>query len=201
MRRLSLSRSLLVWILVYVTPALTQTASPVLPVAGKVPQSTLGPARHSPAPDFTLKSVTGETVRLSDLRGKIVLLNFWATWCAPCKILIPWFVDLQSEYGPRGLQIVGVALDQDATRAEIGEFADNLRVNYPVLIGNEKVGKAYGGLPALPASFFVGRDGNIVDTVIGIKGKVDFEEAIKRALEAQAGINPVAAPAAAPPQK
>ena len=127
-------------------------------------------------------------MRLSDFHGKIVLLNFWATWCAPYKILMPWFVNLQSQYGPQGLQIIGVALDEDATRVEIGEFADELGVNYPVLIGSEKVERAHGGLPALPVTFFIGRDGKIVDTIIGIKGKGDFEDAIKKALEAREAI-------------
>jgi len=121
-------------------------------------------------------------VRLSDFRGKVVLLNFWATWCGPCKILTPWLVDLQNQYSPQGLQTIGVALDEDATKVEIAEFADKERVNYPVLIGNERVAKTYGGVPVLPTSFIIGRDGRIVDIILGLKGKGEIEDSIKKAL-------------------
>jgi len=92
---------------------------------------------------------------------------------------------LQNQYGPLGLQTVGVALDEDASKVEIGESADKLRVNYLVLIGNEKVAKAYGGVPALPMSFIVGRDGRVTDVIIGLKDKGEFENDIKKALNAQ----------------
>ena len=115
----------------------------------------------------------------------MVLLNFWATWCGPCKILTPWLVDLQNQYRPQGLEIIGIALDEDASQAEIAEFADKLRVNYMVLIGNEKMAEAYGGVPAMPDTFFIGRDGKIVDSLVGLKGKGELEDSIKKALAAQ----------------
>jgi len=133
------------------------------------------------APDFTLESLDGKTVRLSDFRGKGVLLNFWATWCQPCKIEMPWFAELQKQYGPQGLQIVGVAMD-DASPKEIGEFARDLGVNYPILVGKEAVGDAYGGVQFLPATFYIGRDGKVVDKVFGLKGRGEIEENIKKAL-------------------
>ena len=133
------------------------------------------------APDFALVSLDGSTLRLSDFRGKAVLLNFWATWCGPCKIEMPWFVDLQKEYGSQGLQIVGVAMD-DASKEDIAKFAKDMGVNYPILIGKESVGDLYGGVPALPESFLIGRDGKIVDKIVGLEGKADIEEAIKKAL-------------------
>ena len=138
------------------------------------------------APDFTLDSLEGKSMRLSDLRGKAVLLNFWATWCGPCKIEMPWFVELQNQYGSQGLQIVGVAMD-DASKEDIAKFAKEMGVNYPVLIGKEAVGDAYGGVPALPESFFIGRDGKIVDKIIGLKGKSEIEDSIKKALSTQPG--------------
>jgi len=125
-------------------------------------ESTSGPGPAGLAPDFILSSFEGETVSLSGFRGKAVLLNFCATWSGPCGILTPWFVDLQNQYGPQGLQTIGVALDEDATRVELSDFADKMRVNYPLLIGNEKVARTYGGLPLLPETFFIGRDGTIV---------------------------------------
>ena len=115
----------------------------------------------------------------------MVLLNFWATWCGPCKILTPWLVDLQNQYRPQGLEIIGIALDEDASQAEIAEFADKLRVNYMVLIGNEKMAEAYGGVPAMPDTFFIGRDGKIVDSLVGLKGKGELEDSIGKALAAR----------------
>jgi thiol-disulfide isomerase/thioredoxin len=139
-------------------------------------------AQSSPAPDFSLQSLDGKTTHLSDFRGKAVLLNFWATWCGPCKIEMPWFVDLQKEYGAQGLQIVGVAMD-DASTEDIAKFAKGMGVNYPILIGKESVGDEYGGVPALPESFLIARDGKIVDKIIGLRGKAEIEDAVKKALD------------------
>lgn len=108
--------------------------------------------KASPAPDFTLESLDGKSVRLSDLRGKAVLLNFWATWCGPCKIETPWLVELQNQYGAQGLQVIGVAMD-DSGKEDIAKFAKDMGVNYPILIGKEAVGDEYGGVPALRISF------------------------------------------------
>jgi len=143
-----------------------------------------GIMKSNPAPDFTLESLDGKNLRLSDLRGKAVLLNFWATWCGPCKIETPWLVELQNEYGAQGLQVVGVAMD-DSGKEDIAKFAKDMGVNYPVLLGKEAVGDAYGGVPALPESFFIGRDGKIVDKIIGLKGKGEIEDSIKKALDTQ----------------
>jgi len=137
--------------------------------------------QSSPAPDFSLQSLDGKTTRLSDFRGKAVLLNFWATWCGPCKIEMPWFVDFQKQYGSQGLQIVGVAMD-DASKEDIGKFARDMGVNYPILIGKEAVGDQYGGIPGLPETFLIARDGKIVDKIIGLRGKAEIEDAIKKAL-------------------
>jgi thiol-disulfide isomerase/thioredoxin len=134
------------------------------------------------APDFSLDTLDGKTLRLSDLRGKAVLLNFWATWCGPCKIEMPWFVDLQKQYGSQGLQIVGVAMD-DGSKEDIAKFAKDMGVNYPILIGKESVGDQYGGVPALPETFLIARDGKIVDKIIGLRGKSEIEDSVKKALE------------------
>ncbi|MGA8430600.1 MAG: TlpA disulfide reductase family protein [Candidatus Sulfotelmatobacter sp.] len=150
--------------------------------------------RASLAPDFTLESLDGKNIRLSDLRGHAVLLNFWATWCSPCKIEMPWFVELQNEYGGQGLQIVGVAMD-DASKQEIAQFAKDMGVNYPILIGKESVGDQYGGVPALPETFFIGRDGKLIDKIIGLKGKSEIEDDVKKALNTQ----PASAQASAAP--
>jgi cytochrome c-type biogenesis protein len=152
--------------------------------------------QSTPAPDFSLESLDGKNMRLSDFRGKAVLLNFWATWCSPCKIEMPWFVELQKQYGPQGLQIVGVAMD-DANKEDIAKFAKEMGVNYTILLGKESVGDQYGGVPALPETFFIGRDGKIVDKIIGLKGKGEIEDSIKKALNTQPGTSPPAATASA----
>jgi thiol-disulfide isomerase/thioredoxin len=154
--------------------------------------------KSAPAPDFTLQSLDGTNMRLSDLRGKAVLLNFWATWCGPCKIEMPWFIELQKQYGSQGLQIVGVAMD-DSSKEDIAKFAKDMGVNYPVLLGKEAVGDAYGGVPALPESFFIGRDGKIVDKIIGLRGRAEIEDSIKKALDTQAA-NSQATAASSQPQ-
>jgi cytochrome c biogenesis protein CcmG/thiol:disulfide interchange protein DsbE len=158
--------------------------------------ATVGAVRpvkeRKPAPDFTLKDASGASVKLSDYRGKVVLLNFWATWCGPCKIEMPWFVELQNQYASQGLQILGVAMD-DASKEDIGKFAKEMGVNYPILIGKESVGDQYGGVPALPESFLISRDGKIVDKIIGLRGKAEIEDSVKKALDTRAATNQASA--------
>jgi thiol-disulfide isomerase/thioredoxin len=159
--------------------------------------------QSSVAPDFSLESLDGKTMHLSDLRGKAVLLNFWATWCGPCKIEMPWFVDFQSEYGSQGLQIVGIAMD-DASKEDIAKFAKDMGVNYPILIGKEAVGDEYGGVPALPETFLITRDGRIVDKIVGLRGKAEIEDSIKKALNAPPATSRASAQentTASPPQR
>lgn len=157
----------------------------------------------SPAPDFSLMSLDGKTTRLSDFRGKAVLLNFWATWCGPCKIEMPWFVDFQKQYGAQGLQIVGIAMD-DASKEDIAKFAKDMGVNYPILIGKESVGDQYGGVPALPESFVIARDGKILDKIIGLRGKEEIDGVIQTALKTRPAASQASASdntQAAQPQK
>lgn len=150
--------------------------------------------KHGPAPDFTLETLDGKSMSLSDLRGKAVLLNFWATWCGPCKIETPWLVELQNQYGSQGLQIIGVAMD-DSGKDEIAKFAKEMGMNYPILLGKEAVGDAYGGIPYLPESFFIGRDGKIVDKIMGIDSRSVIEDGIKKVLKTQATAGIAPAPA------
>jgi len=133
------------------------------------------------APDFTLPSLEGKDVTLSAYHGHAVLLNFWATWCGPCKIEMPWFVELQKEYGPQGLEIVGVAMD-DASKDEIQKFAKEMGVNYTILLGKEAVGQQYGGVDVLPTTFFIDRDGKIISREFGLQSRSLFVDNIKQAL-------------------
>jgi thiol-disulfide isomerase/thioredoxin len=150
--------------------------------AEQPPQDPAEPAKGSLAPDFTLKSLPdGKQVRLSSLRGKAVVVNFWATWCEPCKVEMPSLVDLQKKYGPQGLQIVGVAMD-DAEDKEITGFAHKMGVNYIVLKGTEKVGDLYGGIDKLPLTYYLDRSGKVVEQTVGLAGESVIEDAIKRSL-------------------
>jgi peroxiredoxin len=138
--------------------------------------------KGKPAPNFQLVDLGGNSVRLADLRGKAVLLNFWATWCPPCKIEMPWFVELQKQYGPQGLQIVGVAMDEGNAHDAVAKFAKEMGLNYTVLLGNDKVADQYGGVDALPTTFYIGRDGKIVSRVYGLVSHKEIEENVRAAL-------------------
>ena len=133
------------------------------------------------APDFELPALDGKNLKLSDLRGKAVLLNFWATYCEPCKREMPWFVELQREYGPQGFQVVGVAMD-DAGTDEIAKFTKEMGVNYPILIGKESVGESYGGVGVLPTTFFLNRDGKLIFREFGLQSRSVFVDHIKKAM-------------------
>src|SRR5271157_69129 len=133
------------------------------------------------APDFELQTLDGKTVKLSDFRGKAVMLNFWATWCEPCKIEIPWFVELQKQYGPQGFQIVGVAMDEDSNE-EVAKFAQKMSINYPVLLGKESVEQSYGGVGVLPVTFFVDRDGKLIAREFGLQSRSVFVDHINQAM-------------------
>jgi peroxiredoxin len=141
----------------------------------------VGNVQGVPAPDFILQSLDGSSVKLSDFRGKAVLLNFWATWCPPCKVEMPWFEDLQKQYGKDGLVVLGVAMD-DSEPATIAKFASELGVNYQVLLGTDKVSDDYGDVQYLPTTFYIGRDGAIVDKMTGLLDRKDIEQAVKKTL-------------------
>jgi thiol-disulfide isomerase/thioredoxin len=137
-------------------------------------------AKGKQAPDFTLQDLDGKPVKLSDFRGKAVLLNFWATFCGPCKVEMPWLVELQKQYGPQGLEIVGVALD-DSGKDTIQKYAKDMGVNYTILQGQDSVGDAYGAV-GLPATFYIDRNGKIVDSALGLVSRSEIEDDIKKAL-------------------
>jgi peroxiredoxin len=145
------------------------------------PIKLVGNVQGVRAPDFTLSSLDGRKVKLSDFRGKAVLLNFWATWCPPCKVEMPWFEDLQRQYAKDGLVVLGIAMD-DSEPASIARFASELGVNYQVLLGTDQVSDDYGDVQLLPTTFYIGRDGTIVDKMTGLLERKDIEEAVKKAL-------------------
>jgi cytochrome c biogenesis protein CcmG/thiol:disulfide interchange protein DsbE len=130
----------------------------------------------NPAPDFTLPQLNGASLQLSSYRGKVVLLDFWATWCEPCRQEIPSFVDLQNKYGAQGLQIIGVSMDDGPEPVQI--FSRQFKMNYPVVMGNAKIGDLYGGVLGLPIAFLIDRDGRIRVRHIGATDPAIIEKEI-----------------------
>ena len=135
------------------------------------------------APDFELKDANGQTVRLSDYRGKVVLLDFWATWCGPCKIEIPWFQEFERQNKDKGFAVIGVAMDDDGWDV-VKPFAQQRGINYRLVLGNDKVSDLYGGLDALPTTLLIDRDGNVAAVHIGLSGRNEFEDGIQELLSA-----------------
>jgi peroxiredoxin len=138
------------------------------------------------APNFELKDASGKLVHLADYKGKVVLLDFWATWCGPCGVEIPWFKDFERKYKDQGFEVLGVSMDDDGWKA-ITPFVAAKKINYRVVLGDDKTGDQYGGLEALPTTFVIDRDGRIAAVHVGLTNKDDFEDAIKELLEAPAG--------------
>lgn len=135
------------------------------------------------APDFQLTSLEGKQVKLSDLRGKAVLLNFWATWCSPCKVEMPWFEEFQKQYAEKGFTVLGVAMD-DSSSEDIAKFTKDMGITYPVVLGTNAVSDTYGA-EFLPTSVFIDRNGVIVQRVFGLVNRRDIEDDILKALGPQ----------------
>ena len=140
-------------------------------------------AVHTAAPDFSVQDLNGHPVDLASLRGKVVLLNFWATWCTPCRAEIPNFVEFQNSYGPQGLQIVGLSMDDDAK--PVREFYQQFKMNYPVGMGTDKLAQSYGGVLGLPVSVLIGRDGRIAAKYVGAAETPVLQQKIESLLQAK----------------
>jgi peroxiredoxin len=135
------------------------------------------------APEFSLKDANGQNVHLSDYKGKVVLLDFWATWCGPCKVEIPWFIDFESQFKNQGFAVLGVSMDEDGWKV-IKPYVQDRKMNYRVLLGDDKVSASYGGLDALPTTLLIDREGNIASVHEGVSmGKEEFKNAIVQLLD------------------
>jgi peroxiredoxin len=139
--------------------------------------STSDEQKKFEAPDFTLKNIKGEEVRLSDLKGKIVFINFWATWCGPCRTEIPAFVELQEEFGEDNLAILGISVDQ-GDLSVVPKFAKSYNINYEILYANAEVVGTYGGIQSIPTTFIVDREGYLRDRLVGFPGKDYFVQVV-----------------------
>jgi thiol-disulfide isomerase/thioredoxin len=131
------------------------------------------------APAFTLVNLEGKKVSLKDYKGRPVLVNFWATWCSPCKLEMPWFEEFRQKYGPQGFEILGIAED-DAGKDVIAKAVKKINVSYPILLTDQKVAPAYGGVDYLPESFYVDRNGIVQTETSGLGSKDEIEANIKR---------------------
>jgi cytochrome c biogenesis protein CcmG/thiol:disulfide interchange protein DsbE len=138
---------------------------------------------HSVAPDFSLQDLNGQPLQLANYRGKVVLLDFWATWCTPCLDEIPHFVALQNQYREQGLQVIGISMDDGPT--PVRQFYQQFKMNYPVALGTDKLAEAYGGVLGLPVTFLIGRDGQVAAKYVGEVQMPVLEQKIKSLLQAK----------------
>ena len=143
-----------------------------------------------PAPDFSLKDLNDRDERLADYKGKVVLVNFWATWCDPCREEIPWLIEMQDKYGPKGFTVLGVAMDEEG-KSVVAPFVakerydvkgQKLPMNYPIVIGNEGVAEKFGGLLGYPTSVLISKDGKQLKRVTGIINEEEISNLIEGAL-------------------
>jgi thiol-disulfide isomerase/thioredoxin len=134
-----------------------------------------------PAPPFELSTLDGRRIRLNEFRGRVVLVNFWAIWCAPCRVEMPWLTEFDTRYHAQGLTVLGVSVD-DGGRERIESFVRERHVGYPILLKDADVDLRYGGVRFLPQTFFVSRDGTVINRVYGIRTRADFEADIRSAL-------------------
>jgi peroxiredoxin len=134
------------------------------------------------APGFTLETVDGKKVSLSDYKGRPIVVNFWATWCGPCKVEMPWFEEFRKQYASQGFEILGLTDDVEVGKDKIAKVADKIGVTYPILMTDGKVQTAYGGLDVLPMSFYIDKNGLVVAETAGLGPKDEVEAHIKKTI-------------------
>ncbi len=142
-------------------------------------QDLAAPAQAAPA--WKLKDLDGNDVRSTQFKGKVLVVDFWATWCGPCIMEIPGYVELQKKYGADGLVIVGVSLDRKGPK-HVKQFAKENAMNYTLVMGDESVVEAFGGFDAIPTTFLVNREGRIVHKKTGAMAHEEYEKLVKQAL-------------------
>ena len=134
------------------------------------------------APNFSLKDANGDTVNLADYKGKVVLVNFWATWCGPCEVEIPWFVEFEQNYRPRDFAVLGISMDDDGWKS-VRPYITSHKINYRMVIGSEVVSQQFGEINSLPTSFILDREGRIATHHEGLIDKRDYQNEILKLLD------------------
>jgi peroxiredoxin len=140
--------------------------------------------RGKAAPAFTLTDVSGKKISLAEFKGHPVVVNFWATWCGPCKLEMPWFQEFSSKYKDQGLEVLGLSQDDGASRQDVADAAKKIGVSYPILMPDEKVAKQYGGVDYLPETFYIDRAGKVVEVTAGAPSKDQMEALIEKTIAA-----------------
>jgi len=145
--------------------------------------ATLGPLpKLGAAPAWQLKDLAGKTVTSEQLKGKVVVVDFWATWCGPCRVEIPGYIEMQKKYGKDGLMIVGVSLDQAGPEV-VKAFADKFKINYTIVMGDDAVAQSFGGVEAIPTTFLIDRTGQIRDRKMGAEESETYEQKVLAVLK------------------
>lgn len=159
-------------------------------VSGAAVHRTDAIAAGKPEPQLKLKDINGKDVDLADYKGKVVFVNFWATWCDPCRVEIPWLIAMQNKYGPKGFTVLGIAMD-DEGKSAVAPFLEKERfdvdgqklpMNYPILLGTDEAADKFGGILGYPSSFLISRDGKIVTSFQGLKSEDELFKAIESQL-------------------
>ncbi|MEW5841976.1 MAG: TlpA disulfide reductase family protein [Bacteroidota bacterium] len=153
------------------------------PEQGPYPPNYVPAAQRTSAqaPDFSLPTTDGKILKLSSLKGKVVIIDFWATWCPPCRKGIPDLIELKKKYGSKGLEIVGVSVDTDTKNQVVG-FIKDKGINYPVVYGNQNVTELYGGIEAIPTTFIIDKQGKIVASYQGLMPALTYENHVRKLL-------------------
>ena len=170
-----------------------QAKGELVPDAAGGPERYVSPLAGKQAPAFTLEDLKGRKVPLSSFKGKAVLLNFWATWCGPCKIETPWLVELRNKYASHGFEVVGISTEGEDLKPDdkagwardrdaVTKFAADMKVPYPMLLGGDALSQQFGGLDAMPTSFFVNKNGVVVAAQMGLTSEAEIEANIRKAL-------------------
>jgi thiol-disulfide isomerase/thioredoxin len=170
------------------------SAPPTVPVANaaSAPDAITSPLLNKPAPAFALRDLAGHRVSLADYSGKVVLINFWATWCAPCRLEMPWFIALQQKYSAQGFTILGIDSDYPEDIPKVPGFTKKMGLNYPVLYGNEQTQTRYDCCDYLPMSYYIDRAGTIRITTVGLGERNTIETYVRQLLESSSSPGPKA---------
>jgi cytochrome c biogenesis protein CcmG/thiol:disulfide interchange protein DsbE len=185
-----MKKTILILVVVIAATSAVYVADKATRVHSSTAGRPIGTKAGEPAPDFSVKDLNDKNVTLADYKGKVVLVNFWATWCDPCRVEIPWLIEMQDKYGPKGFTVLGLAMDEEG-KTVVAPFVakerydvngQRLPMNYPIVIGNESVAEKFGGLLGYPTSVLISKDGKQIKRVTGVINEEEVSKLIEGAL-------------------